>query len=274
MTRHVVMFSGGIGSWAAAKRVVERHGATDVTLLFTDTMMEDEDLYRFLEEAAADVFRNMPPNLVRIAEGRDPWQVFFDKRFLGNSRIDPCSEILKRKEADVWLKENCDPNDTVIYLGIDWSERHRFDDGVAGGAKNRYARKGWMCEAPMCEAPFLSKEEMLKNLEAAGIVRPRLYVWGFPHNNCGGFCIKAGVSHFVHLLRTIPDRYAYHEQREQDLRDFLGKDVSILTEVVNGVKRQLTLQELRIRVQAGNQIEMFEWGGCGCFLGEEATAFD
>ena len=54
--KHVVMFSGGAGSWAAAKRVAERHGTADLTLLFTDTLMEDEDLYRFLHEAAAAVF--------------------------------------------------------------------------------------------------------------------------------------------------------------------------------------------------------------------------
>jgi len=41
------MFSGGITSWAAAKRVAAEHGADNTLLLFTDTKMEDEDLYRF-----------------------------------------------------------------------------------------------------------------------------------------------------------------------------------------------------------------------------------
>lgn len=49
------MFSGGAGSWGAAKRTVERHGPDDVLLLFADTLIEDEDLYRYLEEAAANV---------------------------------------------------------------------------------------------------------------------------------------------------------------------------------------------------------------------------
>jgi 3'-phosphoadenosine 5'-phosphosulfate sulfotransferase (PAPS reductase)/FAD synthetase len=53
--RHVVMFSGGIGSWAAAKRVAERHGTSTLTLLFTDTLIEDADLYRFLVDAAENV---------------------------------------------------------------------------------------------------------------------------------------------------------------------------------------------------------------------------
>jgi 3'-phosphoadenosine 5'-phosphosulfate sulfotransferase (PAPS reductase)/FAD synthetase len=53
--RHVVMFSGGLLSWAAAKRVVAGNGTGDVVLLFTDTRAEDGDLYRFLAEAAANV---------------------------------------------------------------------------------------------------------------------------------------------------------------------------------------------------------------------------
>lgn len=68
MTKHVVMFSGGIGSWAAAKRVAERHGTADMVLLFTDTKTEDEDLYRFIDEAAADV--GAP--LVKIADAERP----------------------------------------------------------------------------------------------------------------------------------------------------------------------------------------------------------
>ena len=36
--QRVVMFSGGIGSWATAKRVAAQHGTADLTLLFTDTV--------------------------------------------------------------------------------------------------------------------------------------------------------------------------------------------------------------------------------------------
>ncbi len=56
---HVVMFSGGAGSWAAAKRIAAR----PLTLLFADTLIEDGDLYRFLDDAAADVgVMNMLPS--------------------------------------------------------------------------------------------------------------------------------------------------------------------------------------------------------------------
>jgi hypothetical protein len=38
--KHVVMFSGGIGSWAAAKRVAAQFGQTDLMSLFADTLIE------------------------------------------------------------------------------------------------------------------------------------------------------------------------------------------------------------------------------------------
>jgi len=49
--KHVVQFSGGLCSFWAAHRVIAQHGRENVTLLFADTNMEDEDLYRFNQEA-------------------------------------------------------------------------------------------------------------------------------------------------------------------------------------------------------------------------------
>jgi hypothetical protein len=263
--KRVVMFSGGIGSWAAAKRVVERHGTDDLTLLFTDTLMEDEDLYRFLGDAEANI--GVP--ITRIAEGRTPWQVFFDERFLGNSRIDPCSKILKRQMADRWLRDNCDPTRTAVYVGIDWSEAHRFTR-----LAERRAGAGWIYEAPITEPPYVLKSELMRRLRAEGIRPPRLYEMGFAHNNCGGFCVKAGQGHFALLLRAMPGRYAYHEAQEQAIRAVLG-DVSILTDRTgDGVKKVLTLRTFRERVEAGQQPDMFDIGGCGCFVDGDGIGSD
>lgn len=258
--KHVVMFSGGAGSWGAAKRVAERYGTADMTLLFTDTLIEDEDLYRFLEEAAASV--GAP--LVKIAEGRTPWHVFFDERFLGNSRVDPCSKILKRQMSDRWLTKNCDPAQTVVYVGIDWSEEHRYT-----GLRDRRAADGWRYEAPLCDAPYVSKSDVMTWLKREGIRPPRLYEMGFSHNNCGGFCVKAGHGHFANLLRAMPERYAKHEAKEQAIRVFLEKDVSMLTDRSgDGAKKPLTLRDLRIRIESGAQVDLFDIGGCGCFVDE------
>lgn len=256
--KHVVMFSGGIGSWAAAKRVAATHGTENLTLLFTDTMMEDEDLYRFIDEAAANV--GVP--LTRIADGRTPWQVFEDERFIGNSRIDPCSKILKRKLFEKWRNANCTPEDTTIYVGIDWTEKHRLD------RLQKYVVP-WRYEAPLIAPPYKLKSEMIAELKAQGIKPPRLYGMGFAHNNCGGFCVKAGKRHFALLLSAMPERYAFHEAQEERLRG-LGINGTILTQTINETKTPLTLREFRENQERvkGEQPEFDDdlAAGCGCAL--------
>lgn len=255
-TLHVVSFSGGVGSWAAGKRVVEKFGTDGVVLLFADTLMEDPDLYRFLDEAAA----NIGAPLVRVCHGKTPWELFHAEKMMGNNRVDLCSRKLKRDRLDEWWEQHA-PQATR-YIGIDWSEQHRLERVRARAPQCRW-------EAPMCEKPYLTKQGMLSWLDREGVKPPRLYGLGFPHNNCGGFCVKAGVAHFLHLLKTLPDVYGFHENQERIFRENSGKDVSILRSRKAGTTKPLTLEALRKSVES--QSSMFEyedeeWGGCGCAL--------
>lgn len=258
--RHVVMFSGGIASWAAARRVAEAHGTDDLVLLFTDTKTEDPDLYRFLDDAAADV----GGQLVKLADGRDIWQVFRDSRFLGNTRADPCSRILKRQLARRWVEANCDPDTTTVYLGIDWTETHRLPRSVAAWLPFRV-------EAPMCDRPYRMRTELMAELEGRGIRPPRLYDLGFAHNNCGGGCVKAGRGQFAQLLAVLPDRYAEWEAGEESVRQHLGADVAILRDRRGGETKPLTLRAMREAIQAGETVPMDEIGGCACFEEPDPT---
>lgn len=244
------MFSGGVGSWAAASRVPK-----PATLLFADTLIEDVDLYRFLGEASAAL--GMP--LVRIADGRTPFQVFEDEGFIGNTRVDLCSRILKRDLLRSWLEENCDPSNTTVYLGIDWTERHRFDR-----ARERWLP--WRVEAPLCDPPLLARPEVMAALDVAGLKPPRLYALGFPHNNCGGGCVKAGISQWTHLREVLPSVFAEWEANEAAFRARTGKDVAILRDRRGGETRPLTLAALRERIEAGERQTGLDWGGCGCAI--------
>lgn len=150
---HVVMFSGGVCSWATAKRVVERHGTGRLGLVFADTLMEDEDLYRFLVEAVGNIFRSkvskkfLPlsvppmeqveerreylmdlgsrlmteqPGFEYLAKGKTPWQIFEQEKMIGSHRFDPCSKHLKRILLDRFHRKNTDPSKTVLHFGLDW----------------------------------------------------------------------------------------------------------------------------------------------------------
>jgi hypothetical protein len=246
------MFSGGVCSWAAAKRVVERHGKEGVVLLFADTKMEDEDLYRFLDEAA----ENVGAPLVKIEDGRTPWQVMSDQNVIGNSRIAPCTSVLKRRLLNKWRDANCDPATTTIHFGMGWDEEHRLH-------KVQKLTAPWQCSAPMCERPLMDKAGMFKWLKREGIKAPRLYAMGFPHNNCGGFCVKAGQAHFALLLRVMPERYAWHESQEESLRARVGNH-SVLRDRSGDKSSPVSLKEFRERIQAQGTFDAFDWGGCGC----------
>jgi 3'-phosphoadenosine 5'-phosphosulfate sulfotransferase (PAPS reductase)/FAD synthetase len=253
----IVLYSGGALSWAAAMRTIERHGRDDVRLLFTDTAMEDEDLYRFLDDSE----RQLGVPLIRLKDGRTPWDVFREKRMLGNTRIDLCSRVLKREMSQRWLAENA-PGATLVF-GIDWEETHRLD-----GLQRRYGEQGYTVEAPMTDRPWMTKAEVFRWMKDCGLAPPRLYDLGFAHNNCGGFCVRAGHAHFAQLLATMPERYREHEANEADLRERLGKNVSILRDREWGETRPMTLKEFRERIERGDvgQLDMFGIGGCGCFV--------
>lgn len=298
---NVVMFSGGAGSWATAKRVAERHGTENLTLLFADTKVEDTDTYRFLHGAA----RNVGGELVVVEDGRTPFQVFHDDRFLGNARLANCSKYLKQKPCREWLEANCSPDDTTLYVGIDWTEQHRLPAIVNGWAP-------YTVEAPMCERPYMDKAAVLDWLKREGLRPPKAYSEGFPHANCmDQGCVRGGQAYWSRLLQTRRDVFLRTEADEQKLRSHLGKDVAMLRErgragilarlgwsesdLVSHTVRDLiepegewverivwvhrdtgepvpssvpmTLREFRERIEAHPTLfDAAEWGGCGCFV--------
>lgn len=256
--KHLVQYSGGAGSFATAKWLVDNGiPKEDIVLLFADTLIEDEDLYRFLNETS----QWLGIEITRLSDGRDPWELFKDKKFIARNGKGICSQVLKRDLCRKWIKERFKPSECIIYLGMDWMEMHRVK-----GAQVNWAPYSVRC--PLSENARFDKLNFIEWMKSVGIAIPRLYTMGFPHNNCGGFCVKAGQAHFLHLLKVMPERYAHHEAKEQELREHLGKDVSILCDRRGGGKRRpLTLTQLRERQEEISKTEdgQHEWGGCGCF---------
>jgi len=254
MNRFIVSYSGGLGSFAAAVCAIKKHGNKAVELLFTDTKTEDEDLYRFLAETqkALDV------RLTTIADGRNIWEVFRDVKFHGNSRIDPCSRVLKRELFRKHIEQNCQIDSTIIVFGIGSSESHRMT-----AIKQNW--NPWQTWAPLIENQ-MTKEQILDLLDDYKIQPPRLYDLGFSHNNCGGFCVKTGQKQMKLLFEKLPERYAYHEQEQEKLFDALGKRHGFIKKTINGEMKYLTLKEFREMLERGEKAELYNQEGCGCFV--------
>lgn len=253
--RAIVQMSGGMGSFGAAHRAVAEFGADNVVLLFADVNMEDPDLHRFLAECSEAL--GIP--ITRISDGRNPWEVFRDVRYIGNTRTDPCSAILKRDLLREWINGHCDSATDVVMLGIDWTEAHRLDRAIPRWLP-------FVVRAPLCEAPLSDKDETAKLLASLGIERPLLNRLGFPHNNCGGFCVKAGQAQFKLLHEKLPERYAWHEQQEQETMVHIGTKHTILRDRRGGDTKPLSLRNFRLsHIEGGEPIDD-DWGGCGCAL--------
>lgn len=288
--RYVCMFSSGIGSWAAVRRLVD-DGAdpSAATLLFADTNVEDADNYRFLLEAAADVLG--PLTMVtqqtdrRVWRGesggrlwwltnggRTIWDVFREQSFLGNTRADVCSRTLKREPMREWLDEHYDPADTVVVLGFGFEERHRLE-------RARPHWEPWRIAAPMAHEPYMMKDAVLEAARDRGLEPPRLYddAGGqLPHANCGGLCVKAGQSQFRAAL--FDDRlravYLEWEREEQAFREATGKNVAILRDRTGGTTDPLTLREYRERLEDDPTLfDAMDVGTCSCMTpGGDADA--
>jgi len=182
---------------------------------------------------------------------------------IANDRFPICSKKLKREPLDEWSKINCMEMDSVIYVGMDWTEEHRLK-------RMRLDKPHWHIEAPMMDEPIWDKCRMIAETEKLGIAIPRLYKLGFPHNNCGGRCVRAGISHFVHLLRVLPEAFAEWEaeelatQADFETRGISNSHFAILKDRRGGETKPLTLRRLRERVEAGELFDTDDWGGCGC----------
>lgn len=249
--KRIVQFSGGLCSFFAAKRTIERHGKDNVVLLFADVLIESPGLYRFMDAAE----KHLGVEIVKDSDGRTPWQVFKDVKYLGNSQFDPCSRILKRERCRKWIEQNTFMEPVTVVVGISW------DEGRIEEITERW--KPYAVEAPMCDPPYWTKCDMQKEALDLGLPLSEAYTDGFPHDNCGGFCVKAGQAQFALLYKIRPAVYADAERNEAEVIQHIGKNVSILKDRRGGTTKPMTLAAFRERIETGDY-DHHEWGGCGC----------
>ncbi|MGM0807600.1 MAG: phosphoadenosine phosphosulfate reductase family protein [Bacillota bacterium] len=218
MKNHIIFFSGGKSSFSVADYVKENYPNDNILLYFTDTLWENDDLYRFIYQAADKL--QLP--MLTHAYGLNPIQLMFEKKLVFNSRLGDCSKILKMKVARDYLRKGIVPKiekwrnkqflkdedfitDATLYFGIGFEEMHR--EGPI--------RKNWKpfeVSMPLIDN-VINNDEILKK---HNLRQPILYDLGFSHNNCNARCVKAGQGHYKRLKEKMPD--VYREILEQEYR--------------------------------------------------------
>ncbi|CDN44014.1 phosphoadenosine phosphosulfate reductase family protein [Paenibacillus sp. P22] len=324
MKNHIIFFSGGKASLAVADWVQEQHPDDNIVLYFTDVLWENDDLYRFINEATDKL---QLPLLIHSA-GINPIQLMFEKKMLYNSMIGDCSKILKQRVSANFLKRGKKPEheewrnrqylraedfitDATLYFGIGFDEMHRAPAII----------KNW---APFpVEMPLIDhniwKDDVLKKYS---IRQPVLYDYGFSHNNCNGRCVKAGQGHYKLLKDRMPDVFQKIMEQEHYLKicvsayryitdDKVPEDERIPDDIRETMLQELDdafrdyfydraakpkkyihpagsaaarymeikqysfmkrdskpypIRDLHYEVEDDQQIDLFDIGGCGCFL--------
>ena len=203
--KHIVSLSGGTSSAVAANRVINRYGKENVILWFADTLWEDEDLYRFLEDL--ELLWDIP--IVRSSDGRTPLEVAYDDEIIPNSRVATCSKALKIIPFRYFLETVDRP--VTVHLGLDWTEEHRMVS-----PKREYEKiEGVTVDFPLLWKPYANPPHRMET-ESWGIKTPCLYDMGFSHNNCGGRCVRQGQSTWERLKTFFPERFNEVRDWEED----------------------------------------------------------
>jgi hypothetical protein len=246
---YIVSVSGGLTSFEAWRRALEKHGRENVIGVFADVgeafddfgnrvCGEDLDLYRFLGET--EELLGVTAVRLRSDKYNNIWDAFFGERMLGSTLRDPCSRWLKRRVINDWITAHFMEFNTVRCLGFSWMEAERakdFDKWMG------YYRT-WH---PLMDPPLVTSEEIAEWLEDRGIKRPRLYLQGYAHNNCGGFCVKMGLGQARDLWLLNRPAYLYHEKREQEFR----KEINATATIFRRNENPITMLELREAFEAG-----------------------
>lgn len=208
--RHVVAFSGGAASAVVAEIVTKEHPDT-TTLLFHDTRTEPADNYRFRKEVAARI--GLP--ITGASDGRDIWAVFQDERFLGNSRIAPCSKLLKQVPGRRWMREHAP---CVAYYGFTADEWRRAQRTAA----RLESDIGTPCRFPLIERG-IGKQDCLDIVTKCwGLRLPEMYTWA-EHANCVP-CIRGGMTYWGLVYLHAPDAWRRAAEAEKAADQSILKD--------------------------------------------------
>ena len=218
----IVALSGGISSAYCAKWAFDNYSREEIILYFNDTKWEHPDLYRFLD----DLSKYFKYPITVDSDGRNPEQLFIDRKFLANNRVPICSHILKAERLQNFYQDG-----DVIVFGIGIEEAHRAQR-IIGRYQVVAAKTNKFCKIkfPLITEK-ITKKEINKWFVSTGIKIPELYRLGFSHNNCSGGCVRAGKKQWIHLLKVLPEVYHERSRVEQHIAVLTGKKVSYMKDI-------------------------------------------
>lgn len=254
---------GGFTSSAQMPRILlERYGKENVRFINCVLPNEHPDTWRLFDAVEEKLGIRIthiayhPDRKWQYVEKEDrtnsdrlltPFDIFDEQGFIGNSRNDPCSRMLKRETVFNYVSDMYKKEDIVIAVGIHGDEFER-----RAAIEENWKRQGYDTVFPIIEEPYLEREEQIRLMNEWYGVSLELYEYGFDHNNCGGACVKAGQRQWALLWYYRPDVYDEWEQREikwnEEWAEKRGKEYTILRITRDKKKQYISLKDFREQI--------------------------
>lgn len=192
--RVLIWWSTGAASYAAAKIALRKY--PDALIVRCETGNEDEDNYRFEEDAMRRLNRNV--TILKSDEYESVPDVWERRKYMSGNSGAPCTAEMKIAPRVAFQK----PTDTHVFgYTADANDVRRYENL----RKNFFELK---VEAPLIDAG-IKKAGTLAIVERDGLVLPRTYGMGFPCANClKTGCSKASSPAYWSLFRHhFPERF-------------------------------------------------------------------
>jgi len=254
--KYVCHISGGAASAVCWIRALDRYGECEA--VFANTNSEDPDLYRFLDDM--EKYTGLP--IVRLNnDGQDIWATFVKHSGFTNGKGCIASYRLKYLALKTYMDAVYKPDETTVLIGMGPDEEDR---------QIRVAKRvaPYCIDFPLCWEPKLWKCDVEDFLKRRGLRLPDLYAKGYPHNNCGGACIMAGIAQWTGVLKDFPERFAHAESEEQKMLKVIEERErvpwTILKDRRGGTHKTYSLKQLREDVEAGRRLPDDKWRAKSC----------
>jgi hypothetical protein len=219
MPTHICCYSGGHSSAISAIEVRRRFPNDEVLLVNHDIIgrSESPDIKRFKQEVAD--YLSLPITYVNMPgwDTKDQFDVVIEaKAFKVGNGTALCTNRLKTRPFEEWLRRFHSPSSVTIYYGFDSNEQDRITR-----RSTILGLMGFRTDYPVA----LWSPRTIYTTEEIGILRPNTYEQ-FKHANCIG-CLKAGRQHWYCVFCLRPDVWAKAKIAEDEIGYTIIKGVSL-----------------------------------------------
>jgi hypothetical protein len=295
----IASVSGGLSSGEMLRRLVNQHGAENVTAIFADVKGyarshaafspfpvidvllherfggESPGLYRFLWHLSYAL--DVP--IIRL----DQWNTIYahmveNKAFKipNPSGVDflPCSLNGKREIIAAWVEANA-PQSFTMALGFDWSEATRRNP-VEYWWRRRFPNHDITFIYPLLDKPYTDSRTIQAWMRSQEIETSDSYDLDYEHDNCRGFCVNMGIGQAVLTRKVRPGVFGYNAYMERVVQRAINSDATILKDQRAETKKRndgkagkLSLRTLGKQITDGTAPKHWtsdkQQTGCACF---------